>query len=81
MQGHGTQAHRVGRLNSDYPVAHIREPGRIAPGTGADVEDAARSLWDEVQNCSMHLQSRKAFIMLEKLFRLFRVAFGPAHRN
>jgi hypothetical protein len=81
MQGHGTQAHRVGRLNSDYPVAHIREPGRIAPGAGADVENAARSLRDQVQNSSMHLQSSKASIMLEKLFRLFRVALGPAHRN
>jgi hypothetical protein len=78
MQGHGPQAHRVGRLDSDDPVAHIREPGRIAPGTGTDVENAARSLRDQVQNSSMHLQSSKAFITLEKLFRLFRVALEAA---
>src|SRR2546428_320581 len=79
MQRHRRQAHRVGRLDGDHAMAHRREPRRIAPGSGTDVENAAGGRRDQMEHRPVRVDDRDAFVALEEILGLVGIAFGAAY--
>jgi hypothetical protein len=59
--------HVVRWLDRDDLVASIREPGRVAAGSGADVQNAPRRCRLQIQNGTMRLLERNAFVRLCEL--------------
>src|SRR5882672_10885513 len=84
MQSHCRGAQRIGRLDGDDMMAHPGESSRVAPGPGADVENATGGIRHQVENRPVEVGERDALILLEKRFRLFGISFratDPTERH
>jgi hypothetical protein len=81
MQSHRAKAHLYGRFDRDNAMAQCRKAGRVAPGSGADVEDATRLFRDKMKDRALRFGKRDAFVPLEQFRRLFGIVLGTADPN
>ena len=59
-------------------VIESRQGGGIAAGSGADIEDAARCLGDEMQRVAMNVGEGQPFVVFHQRIGRLAVAFGAA---
>ena len=81
MQRHRTAAHLFGWFDRDNSVPQRREARRVAAGSCADIEHAARRLRDQVHHGMVRLGERDALVALEQLGRLLGIVFRTADSN
>jgi hypothetical protein len=79
MQRYRAQPHRIGRLNGNDTMAAPCEPRRIAPGSGANIEDTTGRGRDQMQYRPMRFRGGNAFIAHEKRIGFFRISLCAAH--
>ena len=81
MQQHRAAAKFFGRFDRDDRVSECCGARRIAPGARTDIEDAARSLREQVHDQTMGVGKRDALVTLEQLRRLLGIVLGAAVSN
>src|ERR1700742_1570541 len=79
MQRHRGLPHRLRWLDGNDVMAIAGEPRRIAPGSGANIQNAAWRGRYQMQHRPVRIQAGEALIAPEKLLRLLGVSLRAAY--